>query len=163
MTLSTCDLSDEHGETVRIPEPVFRDFGGRLQFSGLAATVKCFEDNSRIKELLATPGEGRVLIVDGGGSTRCALVGDLIAGGAVANGWAGLIVYGCVRDAGVLATLDIGIKALCVTPRRSTRRGEGTTGIAIEIAGVVVEPGDFVVADENGIVILPRGIEIGQR
>lgn len=154
MTSSTCDLSDQHGDAARIPAPVFRDFGGRRRFRGTAVTVKCFEDNSRVKELLATPGRGRVLVVDGGGSTRCALLGDMIGKDAVANGWEGVIVHGCVRDTGVLATLDIGIKAIAATPRRSTRRGEGVVGIAVDIAGALVSAGDSIVCDEDGIVVL---------
>lgn len=155
MPLSTCDLSDQHGDEARIPAPVFRDFGGRKAFHGTAVTVKCFEDNSRIKELLATPGAGRVLVVDGGGSTRCALLGDMIAKDAVANGWSGIVVFGCVRDSAVLAGLDIGIKALGTNPRRSTRRGEGTAHIAVNLTGVPVAEGDVVVADGDGIVVLP--------
>lgn len=154
MPHGTCDLSDQFGDTVRIPDPVFRDFGGRIRFHGVAVTVKCFEDNSRVKELLATPGRGKVLVVDGGGSTRCALLGDMIAKDAVANDWEGIIVYGCVRDTAVLATLEIGIKALGVTPRRSSRRGEGTVSIAIDVAGVTVFDGDIVVSDEDGFVVL---------
>lgn len=162
MSLTTCNLSDQHGDMARVPAPIFRSFGGRDRFSGRAVTVKCFEDNSRIKELLATPGNGRVLVVDGGGSTRCALLGDMIAKDAVANGWEGVVVYGCVRDTAVLATLDIGIKAIGATPRRSTRRGEGTAHIAIDLAGVPVVEGDTVVADEDGLVILGEAEAAGE-
>lgn len=154
MSQSTCDLSDLHGERARIPAPIFRDFGGRTRFAGTAVTVKCFEDNTRVKELLATPRNGRVLVVDGGASMRCALLGDMIARDAVANGWEGVIVYGCVRDTVVLATLDIAVKALGATPRRSTRRGEGSIGLAVDIAGARVSDGDTVVGDEDGIVVL---------
>ncbi len=157
MASSTCDLSDEHGDAARIPAPIFRDFGGRMRFSGSAVTVKCFEDNSRIKELLATPGKGRVLVVDGGGSMRCALLGDMIAKDAVANGWEGVVVQGCVRDAAVLGTLDIGIKAMAAMPRKSTRRGEGTIRILIELGGVAVADGDLVICDDDGIVVLADG------
>ncbi|WP_246274559.1 ribonuclease E activity regulator RraA [Hyphomicrobium sulfonivorans] len=149
----TCDLSDRFPDA-RVAAPVFRDFGGRRAFSGRAVTVKCFEDNSRIKELLATAGEGRVLVVDGGGSLRCALMGDMIAADAVTNGWAGVLIEGCVRDTGILATLDIGIKALAANPRRSTRRGEGSAHIDISFAGTPVSEGDWVVADEDGVVFL---------
>ena len=157
MALSTCDLSDEHGENARIPSPVFRDFGSRAAFHGRAVTVKCFEDNSRVKELLATPGHGRVLVVDGGGSTRCALLGDMIAQDAVANGWAGIVVFGCVRDTAVLAGLDIGIKAIGASPRRSTRRGEGTAHIPVDLAGIQVTESDVVIADSDGIIVLDAG------
>jgi len=149
----TCDLSDRFPD-VRIVAPVLRDFGARRQFRGSAVTVKCFEDNSRIKELLATQGHGRVLVVDGGGSLRCALLGDMIARDAVANGWAGIIVDGCVRDTAVLATLDIGIKARAANPRRSTRRGEGTVAIPVEVGGAQVQNDDYVVADEDGVIFL---------
>lgn len=150
---STCDLSDRFPDA-RVAAPVLRDFGGRRAFSGRAVTVKCFEDNSRVKELLATHGEGRVLVVDGGGSLRCALMGDMIAADAVAHGWAGVVIDGCVRDTQVLATLDIGIKALAANPRRSTRRGEGSAHIAITVAGTPVRDGDWIVADEDGVVVL---------
>ena len=154
MTVSTCDLSDAHGDSARIPAPVFRHFGRRAAFHGSVVTVKCFEDNSRVKEFLATPGESRVLVVDGGGSTRCALLGDMIGKEAVANGWAGIVVFGCVRDTAVLAGLDIGIMALGANPRRSTRRGEGSVNLAVDIAGITVNDGDVVVADSDGIVFL---------
>ena len=150
---STCDLSDQLPDAL-VAAPVLRDFGGRRAFSGRAVTVKCFEDNSRIKELLATRGEGRVLVVDGGGSLRCALLGDMIGADAVANGWAGVLIDGCVRDTAVLATFDIGIKARAANPRRSTRRGEGTAHIDIAFAGITVSDGDFIVADEDGVLVL---------
>jgi regulator of ribonuclease activity A len=155
--LSTCDLSDRFPEA-RVADAVLRDFGGRRQFSGLAVTVKCFEDNSRVKELLATRGDGRVLVVDGGGSLRCALLGDMIARDAVSNGWAGLIIDGCVRDTSVLATLPIGIKARAAVPRRSIRRGEGATNIDIQMAGTHVASGDLIVADEDGVLILAAAL-----
>lgn len=154
MSLSTCDLSDRFGDEARVPPPLFRHFGGLKRFSGSAVTVKCFEDNSRIKELLATPGRGRVLIVDGGGSTRCALLGDMIAKDAVANGWEGIVIHGCVRDTAVLASLDIAIMAIGATPRRSTRRGEGTAHLGIYLGGVPVTEGDLVVGDEDGLLVL---------
>lgn len=155
MTLpATCDLSDRFGDAARLLPPLFRDFGHRVKFSGIAVTVKCFEDNSRIKDVLATPGHGKVLVVDGGGSTRCALLGDMIAKDAVANGWAGIVIYGAVRDTIVLRTLDIGLKALCAMPRKSTRRGEGSLNIEIAIANARISPGDVVVADDDGIIIL---------
>lgn len=163
MIPTTCDLSDQYGEAARLPAPVFRDFGGRTVFQGVAVTVRCFEDNSRVKELLATPGKGKVLVVDGGGSQRCALLGDMIAKDAVANGWEAIVVFGCVRDTAVLATLDIAIKALGAMPRRSTRRGEGSAHVAIEIAGIRVSEGDLVVGDADGLVVLDaaRAVENG--
>ncbi|MGQ9369417.1 ribonuclease E activity regulator RraA [Azospirillum sp. ST 5-10] len=151
---STCDLYDRFGEAARVAEPVFRDFGARLRFAGTAVTVKCFEDNSRVKEILASPGAGKVLVVDGGGSLRCALMGDLIAKDAVAKGWEGVVIHGCVRDAAVLAGLDLGIKALAAIPRKTDRRGEGQTGLAVTVAGIRVAPGDLVFADADGVLVL---------
>lgn len=154
---STCDLYDRFEATARVADPVFRDFGARTKFSGAAVTVKCFEDNSKVKELLATPGAGKVLVVDGGGSLRGALMGDLIAKSAVDNGWEGVVIHGCVRDAAVLATLDLGIKALAAIPRKTVRRGEGQTGLPVSLAGIRVVPGDLVFADADGVLVLEAG------
>lgn len=151
---STCDLYDRFEKTARVADPVFRDFGGRCKFSGPAVTVKCFEDNSRVKELLGTPGRGKVLVVDGGGGLRAALMGDLIAKDAVKNGWAGVVIHGCVRDAAVLATLDLGIKALAAIPRKTVRNGEGQKDLPVTLAGIRVNPGDLVFADEDGVLVL---------
>jgi regulator of ribonuclease activity A len=158
MDLTTCDLSDQLADQARVLPPVFRHFGGRSRFLGAVMTVQCFEDNSRVKELLSTPGHGRVLVVDGGGSTRCALMGDLIAREAVAHGWAGVVIWGCVRDTAVLRTLDLGVLALAPIPRKSTRRGLGQTDLAIELAGMPCKPGDMLVADEDGAVVVDRAV-----
>lgn len=151
---STCDLYDRFEKTARVADPVFRDFGQRRTFSGAAVTVKCFEDNSRVKEVLGTPGRGKVLVVDGGGGLRAALMGDLIAKDAVRNGWEGVVIHGCVRDAAVLATLDLGIKALAAIPRKTVRNGEGQTGLPVTLAGIRITPGDLVFADEDGVLVL---------
>ncbi|HEY4223614.1 MAG TPA: ribonuclease E activity regulator RraA [Myxococcota bacterium] len=157
---STCDLSDQHGERARILAPVFRHFGGRKKFHGVVATAKCWEDNSRVKELLATAGDGRVLVVDGGGSLRVALLGDMIGKGAVANGWAGVIVFGCVRDTAVLGQIDLGVLALASHPRRSHKNGEGQAQLAIEIAGARIKPGDQVFVDDDGVLVLDEITQI---
>jgi regulator of ribonuclease activity A len=154
MTDSTCDLYDTLGSSARVLPPQFQDFGGRPRFAGEIVTVRCFEDNSRIKEILATPGRGKVLVVDGGGSQRCALMGDLIAQSAVDNGWEGVVIYGCIRDRVALRELSLGIKALAAIPRKSERRGEGQIQVPIEIAGIACRPGDRLVADEDGVIIL---------
>jgi regulator of ribonuclease activity A len=154
MTDSTCDLYDTLGSSVRVLPPLFQDFGGRSRFDGVVVTVRCFEDNSRVKEVLATPGRGKVLVVDGGGSQRCALMGDLIAKSAVDNGWEGVVIYGCIRDRVALRELALGIKALAAIPRKSERRGEGQLQLPIEIAGVACRPGDRLVADEDGVILL---------
>jgi regulator of ribonuclease activity A len=158
MTFSTADLYDQFEEQLAVCEPIFSDFGGRETFCGPAVTVKCFEDNSRIKEALAEPGAGRVLVVDAGGSARCAMLGDLIAESAVTNGWAGVIVDGCVRDTARLAEMDLGVKALGAIPRKSTRRGEGQRDLPIVIGGVHVRPGDWVYSDADGVVVAPAGL-----
>ena len=154
MTFRTCDLYDRHGEQLRVLPPLFRDFGGRPRFAGTVVTVKCFEDNSRIKELLATAGAGKVLLVDGGGSDRCALMGDQIAAAASSNGWEGVVICGYVRDLAALRELPLGIRALGAIPRKSQRRGAGTIQEEIAIAGVTCRPGDQLFAEEDGIVLL---------
>ncbi len=152
----TTDISDEHPEAL-IPDPVFTSFGAIERFSGEAFTVSCFEDNSRVKEMVAEPGAGRVLVVDGGGSLRCALLGDRVAQEAADNGWAGIIIYGCVRDSDELADIAIGIQALATHPRRSHKRGEGSVGTEVDIGGATVKPGDMVAADQDGIVVIRAG------
>lgn len=154
MTESTCDLYDSLGTRARVLPPLFQDFGGRPRFGGEIVTVRCFEDNSRVKEVLATAGRGKVLVVDGGGSLRCALMGDLIAKSAVDNGWEGVVIHGCIRDRVALRDLALGVKALAAIPRKSERRGEGQIQLPIEIAGVACRPGDRLIADEDGVIIL---------
>ncbi len=159
MTFSTCDLYDEHADRVTVVAPGFRSFGGRTAFAGAAVTVKCFEDNSRVKEILmGEDGAGKVLVVDGGGSQRCALLGDLIAGGAVKRGWEGILINGCVRDVAALSELDIGVCALNPTPRKSTRRGEGQRDLPISFADAVFHPGDHIYADADGILVSPAAL-----
>lgn len=148
---ATADLSDAHGESLVVADPIFRDFGSAPRFAGPIATVKVFEDNALVRRRLETDGEGRVLVVDGGGSLRRALVGDVLASLAVANGWAGLVVYGCVRDSAALATMGIGIKALATHPRRSEKTGAGSLDVAVTFAGVTFTPGAWLYADADGI------------
>jgi regulator of ribonuclease activity A len=153
----TCDLLDEHSHTQvcspSIDGKFFRNFGGRTAFGGEVITVKCFEDNSRVKELLAAAGEGRVLVVDGGASMRCALLGDMIAESAVTHGWAGVIVYGCVRDVDALAVLDLGVQALAAIPQKSNRKGAGEIGLTLSFGGLTIQQGMYVYADNNGILV----------
>lgn len=154
---STADLVDEHGEALQSIPVQFRSFGRRRRFAGPAVTVKCFEDNALLKATLSDWAESRgaVLVVDGGGSLRSALVGDIIAGIAVERGWAGLVVNGAVRDSVALDDLEIGIKALGTNPRKSSKTGAGQVGEIVEIGGARIAPGQTVVSDEDGIVILP--------
>jgi regulator of ribonuclease activity A len=158
MSFVTCDLCDDHPEDVRVSEPLFATFGGRDTFGGQIVTVKCHEDNSRVKELLATPGQGRVLVVDGGGSLRCALLGDLIGESAVKNGWEGVIVYGCVRDVDALAGLDLGVQALASIPLKSVRKGVGEVDIAVTFGGVTYRSGEYVYADNNGVIVSAKNL-----
>ena len=152
---ATADLYDEHGETLRIVAPMFRDYGRVKVFAGPVSTVKVFEDNSLVRAELEQPGDGRVLVVDGGASMRCALVGDNLAALGHDNGWAGIIVYGCIRDVALMSAIDIGVKALATNPRKSMKRGEGQRGVAVRFADVLIEPGDYLYADEDGVVIAP--------
>lgn len=153
--ISVADLCDEHEQTIAVCQTQLRDFGGRQAFSGPIRTVRCYEDNSVVKATLATPGEGCVLVVDGGGSLRKALVGDMLGADGVKNGWAGVVVFGAIRDAAVLATLDLGVKALGANPMRSVRRGEGELDVLISFGGVIFTPGDILHADLDGVAVLP--------
>ena len=158
MHFVTCDLCDENPDIVRVCEPMFSQFGGRDCFGGEIVTVKCFEDNSRVKETLGTPGQGKVLVVDGGGSLRCALLGDMIGEDAVKNGWEGVIVYGCVRDVDALGTLELGVQALASIPLKSNRRGEGQKDIPVTFGGVTFRSGEFVYADNNGVIVSSKAL-----
>ncbi len=152
MSIVTPDICDDHPE-VQVVDPGFRNYGGVTAFGGQIVTVKCFEDNSVVKELVAKPGEGRVMVVDGGGSNRCALLGDMLAEKAADNGWAGLIIYGCVRDVDVVGKTSLGVQALGSHPRKSNKRGVGELDIPVTFAGVTFQPGHYVYADNNGIVV----------
>ena len=151
---STADLADEQGDAVRTCQTQFRNFGGRRAFEGRISTVRCFEDNVVLGSVLEQPGEGRVLVVDGGASLRVALLGDRIAGLAAAAGWEGIVINGAVRDVATLARLEIGVKALGSNPRRSAKTGAGGTDIAVTFGGVTFAPGEHLVADDDGIVVL---------
>ncbi|WP_300574727.1 ribonuclease E activity regulator RraA [Phenylobacterium sp.] len=152
---SVADLCDENEGAAQVLRLQMRDLGGRKAFSGPIRTVACHEDNSKVKAILATPGNGAVLVVDGGGSLNCALVGDMIAQSAVDHGWAGVVVNGAVRDAAVLATLDLGVKALGTMPLRSVRRDQGEIDVVVAFGGVIFTPGAQLFADEDGVIVLP--------
>ncbi|SFO81553.1 RraA famliy [Saccharomonospora viridis] len=154
-SLATADLVDEYGDRLRVCDTQFRQFGGRRRFSGRVRTVSCYEDNGLVRELLRTPGDGCVLVVDGGGSVHTALTGDLIAASAVENGWAGLVINGAVRDSAALAELPLGIKALGTNPRKSSKAGRGAVDVAVGFGGVTFVPGDYLYADDDGVVLLP--------
>jgi regulator of ribonuclease activity A len=153
---ATADLLDEHPDAA-VSTLAFRQFGGLASVDGVIATVRCLEDNVLVKQRVAEPGAGRVLVVDGGGSLRVALVGDNVAGLARDNGWAGLIVHGCVRDSAALRDLSIAIKALGTHPKPSSKSGGGELDVPVTFGGVTFHPGARVVSDDDGIAVLDAG------
>ncbi len=153
MSFATADLYDEYEENLQIATPMFNDYGGNKQFSGPASTVKVFEDNTLVRAALEEPGEGRVLVVDGGASLRCALVGDMLVEFGIKNSWAGIIVYGCIRDSAMIAKMNIGVKALNTNPRKSVKKGVGERDVTVTFADVTINPGNYIYADEDGFVV----------
>jgi regulator of ribonuclease activity A len=157
--IKTADLCDEFSDQLQVCEPIFGDYGGELRFAGQIATIKCFEDNSLVRELTGEPGNGRVLVIDAGGSMRRAVVGDMLGKKAVDNGWAGIVVYGCIRDSAALSALPIGVKALGTHPVKTDKRGEGQRDIVVRFAGVTFHPDDWLYADEDGIVVARASLQ----
>jgi regulator of ribonuclease activity A len=158
LDLLTADLVDEHESSLRCCDVQFRQFGGLARFNGPVRTVKSFEDNTLIKQALSEPGKGAVLVVDGGGSVRCSLLGDYLVGVGLKNGWAGLVIWGAVRDTVALGQLAIGLKALGANPLRSTKTGSGQRDIAVAFGGSVFRPNDWLYSDEDGIVVSERAL-----
>jgi regulator of ribonuclease activity A len=156
---ATTDLSDEFGDELQVCQPLFRDFGGRRRFAGPIATIKCFEDNSLVRDLVAEPGEGRVLVVDAGGSMRCAVLGDLLAKKALDNGWSGFVIFGCIRDSFAIGEMQLGVKALGTNPLKTDKRGEGQRDITVHFADATFARGAWVYADEDGILVAPRKLK----
>lgn len=159
MNIVTPDLCDEYPH-VQVVEPMFANFGGRDAFGGQIVTVKCHEDNSVVKAQVAQPGAGKVMVVDGGGSLRRALLGDMLAAKAAENGWAGIIIYGCVRDVDVLAETDLGIQALASHPMKTDKRDIGDLNVEVTFGGVTFKPGEYVYADNNGIIVSPTELKL---
>lgn len=153
MAFATADLCDVHAEKVRVLQPVFRDYGGTPTFWGPCSTVQTLDDNTLVRAALEEPGEGRVLLVDGGGSLQCALVGDRLGQLAMDNGWAGLVVFGCIRDAATLKTMSIGLKALNTHPRKSQKSGRGRRDVSVNLAGALIHPGEILYSDADGILV----------
>ncbi|MFD4458307.1 ribonuclease E activity regulator RraA [Nocardia sp. NPDC058480] len=151
--VATADLADEIGPEIRSCDTQFIQFGGHAEFAGRITTIRCFQDNLLVKQTLSGPGEGKVLVVDGGASVHTALVGDIIAGRGVDNGWAGVIVNGAVRDSAILRTLDIGVKALGTNPRKSTQTGSGEQDVPVEFGGITFIPGEMLYSDSDGVVV----------
>ena len=150
---STADLYDEHGDTLQSLALQLRDFGGRTAFEGPIRTVRCFQDNQLVKELLATPGDGSVLVIDGSGSLGTALMGDMIAASAVANGWAGVVIHGAIRDSAAIGGLPLGVKALGTNPRKSGKTGSGEVDAVLRFGDVAFRPGARLYADEDGVLV----------
>ncbi|MBA4021441.1 MAG: ribonuclease E inhibitor RraA [Gordonia sp.] len=152
--VATADLVDEIGPDVRSCDLQFTQYGGRREFAGRVTTVRCLQDNALLKEILGEPGNGGVLVIDGSGSLHTALVGDVIAELGRSNGWAGIIVNGAIRDAKIIGTLDIGVKALGTNPRKSTKSGAGERDVPVELGGITFTPGDLAYSDDDGIVLV---------
>ena len=160
MTPSTPDLCDRFGDLLQVAEPRFRDYGGTVAFAGTIETLKVLEDNALVRRVLETPGRGRVLVVDGDGSLRCALVGGRLAALAAENDWRGIVVHGAVRDAAELAAAATGVKALALSPRKSGKVGTGVQGAPVRFAGVTFMPGHFLWADADGLVVAERDLTL---
>jgi regulator of ribonuclease activity A len=158
MPFHTADLLDAnenliHAGTLRVVTPMFRSYGGRVAFGGVISTLKLFEDNSLVRAALAQPGNGRVLVVDGGGSLRCALLGDQLAELAVKNGWAGVVVYGCIRDSRAIGRMELGVFALATHPQKSIKKNVGEMELAVALGGVSFVPGHYLYADQDGVIV----------
>jgi len=160
MSVSVPDICDQFIDEIVVFDPVFVDFGAKRKFSGEIVTIRCFEDNSLVGETVRAPGRGRVIVVDGGGSLRRALLGDLLAAAAVENGWQGLVINGAVRDVEILETIDLGVKALAACPVKTDKRGEGQLEVPLRFAGAQLEPGQFLYADANGVVVARRRLDV---
>lgn len=160
MTLSLPDLCDQYPDQLNVLSPGFSNYGGRTKFCGPVVTVKCYEDNSKVRETLTETGAGRVLVVDGGGSLNCALLGDLIGTMALENGWTGIVINGCVRDVEILKMLDIGVLALHPHPVKSDKRGRGQVNGSLHFANAEIKAGQYLYADENGIAVADKNLEV---
>ncbi|WP_445364545.1 ribonuclease E activity regulator RraA [Microbulbifer sp. ANSA003] len=158
MLKSTPDLCDAYPDEVRVVDPMFINYGGRDRFGGQIVTIKCFEDNSLVRELVAEPGQGKVLVVDAGGSMRRACLGDMLAEKAVANGWEGILMYGCIRDVDEIAELDLGVQALGSHPMKTEKKGIGERDLAVSFAGVDFRPGEYLYADNNGVIVAGKAL-----
>ena len=156
---ATTDLYDDFEDSCETCAVQFRDFGGRSRFFGRIRTVKCFHDNVLFRQLLNEPGDGGVIVVDGGGSTAIALMGDMLAARARDNGWSGVIINGAIRDSAEIAAIDLGVKALGVNPAKSAKKGEGETDVELEFGDICFRPGEWVYCDEDGVLISPDPIE----
>ena len=158
--LPTADLCDRYDDQLQVCAPLLRDYGGRSAFHGQMVTVKCFEDNSLVRETLAEDGHGKVLVVDGGGSLRCALLGDQLADLALGHGWAGIVVNGCIRDSAQIADMDIGVMALATHPRKSVKLGQGQRNLPVHFSGVHFTPDHYLYCDADGMVLAEQPLTL---
>ena len=159
-TISTPDLCDANEGQIRVLDSIFQNYGGISSFYGEAVTIKCFEDNSVVKELVGTPGEGRVIVMDGGGSLRRAILGDMLAAKAADNGWAGLVINGCIRDCVEIGETQLGVKAINTHPMKTEKRGLGDLNVPVSFAGQTIHPGDWVYADLNGVIVSDQALAL---
>lgn len=153
MNFATTDLCDTHEDKVRVAAPIFRTYGGQPAFCGPIATLKIHEDNGLVRQTLDTPGHGRVLVIDGGGSLRCALLGDQLAARAVKNGWSGVVVWGCIRDSAAIGAMDLGVRALATHPRKTVKKNLGEAEVCVSFAGIDFRPGEWLYADADGLIV----------
>lgn len=160
MEYITPDLCDAYPELVRVVDPMFNNYGGRRSFGGEIVTIKCFEDNSLVREQVAEPGAGKVLVVDAGGSLRRACLGDMLAEKAVANGWEGILMYGCIRDVDAIAALDLGMQALNTHPMKTDKKGIGELNLPVTFGGVTFNPGEYLYADNNGVIVSSESLSM---
>ena len=156
--MNTCDLCDAFESEVRVLALPLRDYGGRLAFAGIVSTIKVYEDNSLVREAVAEPGLGRVLVIDGGGSLQRAMLGDLLAEKATANGWGGVLVHGAIRDSAAIGQLDLGVKALATCPLKTDKRGQGLRDVPLQLGGVLIRAGDWLAADQDGVLLADRAL-----
>lgn len=154
------DLCDQFADVVNVVEPMFANYGGCDVFGGEIVTIKAFEDNSLVREQVAQPGKGKVLVVDGGGSMRRAMLGDMLAEKATDNGWEGIIIYGCIRDCVAIGELELGVQALGTHPMPTKKQGVGELNIEVTFGGVTFRPGEYVYADDNGVLVAPHKLEL---
>lgn len=160
MEYLTPDLCDAYPDLVRVVEPMFNNYGGRRSFGGHIVTIKCFEDNSLVREQVAQTGTGKVLVVDAGGSLRRACLGDMLAEKAVENGWEGILMYGCIRDVDAIGALDLGVQALNTHPMKTDKKGIGELNVVVTFGGVTFTPGEFLYADNNGVIVSSRSLTV---
>jgi len=154
------EICDHYANDIKVLPSMFRNFGGKTTFFGEVVTVKAFEDNSKVRELLSQHGAGKVIVVDAGGSLNRAMLGDMLAKNAVANGWQGIIINGCVRDVNGLSTINLGIQALAAHPLKTEKRGFGDVNVSISIGGVTINQGDYIYADGNGVIVSNKQIDL---